>query len=256
MVDQFPHYLPPVVAHRGASAKAPENTLAALNMAADLGALAVEIDVTVSADGVAVLMHDDALDRCSDGTGPVILKPWAALQKLDVGRWFGATYAGERMPTLEQALDLAAGRGLSVNLELKPTLGWERPTVEAVVEVLDRMGADRINGRVPSLLVSSFNGKALELFARARSDIKLGYLTDAVPDDWAACLAHYGCVSLHCHDAFVTRQLVADVHDHGYRLHVFTVNDPETAKQLFSWGVDAVFTDCPDQILQGLRDED
>ena len=250
MSVQPPGYLPKVVAHRGASARAPENTLAALSLAAELGARAVEFDVTVSADGVPVLMHDDTLNRCSNGMGPVILKDLSALRMLDAGSWFGADFAGEPIPTLQQALALAAERNLTVNLELKPTLGWESPTVAAVADVLRK--TDLTN--VP-LLVSSFNVLALERFSNLMPDVDLGWLTEAVPDDWLDHMAALKCVSLHCYEPFVTPQLVHDVHAHGYRLHVFTVNDPAKAQELFAWGVDAVFTDQPDVVLEVCTDE-
>jgi len=250
MSDLRSGYLPKIVAHRGASEHAPENTLAAISKAAELGARAVEIDVTVSADGIPVLMHDDVLNRCTDGTGPVILKTLTELQELDAGSWFSPEFAGERIPTLQQALDLAADCGLTVNLELKPTLGWEGPTVQAVVEMLRNFGRSDL-----ALLVSSFNGLALERFAAQMPGVDLGWLTEAVPQDWRDHMMRFGSVSLHCYEPFVTPQLVRDVHADGYRLHVYTVNEPAKAKQLFSWGVDAVFTDRPDVLMETCRDD-
>jgi len=250
MSERRPGYLPKIVAHRGASERAPENTLAAIAKAAELGARAVEFDVTVSADGVPVLMHDDVLNRCTDGSGPVILKTLDELQMLDAGSWFSPAFAGERIPTLEQALGLAADCDLMVNLELKPTLGWEGPTVQAVVETLQKF--DRAD---MALLVSSFNGLALERFATQLPNVDLGWLTEAVPQDWRDHMTRYGSVCLHCYEPFVTAQLVRDVHADGYRLHVFTINDPAKARELFSWGVDAVFTDRPDVLMEACADE-
>jgi len=250
MSERRPGYLPKIVAHRGASERAPENTLAAIAKAAELGAKAVEFDVTVSADDVAVLMHDDTVNRCTDGTGPVILKTLAELQELDAGGWFGPAFAGERIPTLEQALKLALQCGLTVNLELKPTLGWEGPTVQAVVEVLQNFAHADL-----ALVVSSFNGLALERFGEQMPGVDLGWLTEAVPEDWREHMMRFGCASLHCHEPFVTPELVRDVHGGGYRLHVYTVNDPAKAEELFSWGVDAVFTDRPDALKEACSDD-
>jgi len=250
MSERHPGYLPKIVAHRGASKRAPENTLAAIAKAAELGARAVEFDVTVSADGVPVLMHDETLERCSDGDGPVILKTLSELQALDAGSWFKAEFAGERIPTLEQALELAARLDMAVNLELKPTLGWEGPTIEAVCGTLKTVW----RGDTP-LLVSSFNPLALELFAARMPDVDMGLLTDAVSPDWRGRLARFNCVSLHCYEPFVTPELVRAIHAHGSRLHVFTVNDPAKARDLFAWGVDAVFTDRPDALLEECSDE-
>ncbi|OEJ67595.1 glycerophosphoryl diester phosphodiesterase [Magnetovibrio blakemorei] len=239
-----------IIAHRGASGLAPENTLAAFEKAFALGARAVEFDVTVSSDGVAVLMHDDDLARCSDGVGPVILKSLTQLQALDVGSWFGPEFAGERIPTLSAVLDWALEQGVKVNLEIKPTAGWEQPTVAAIVDVLQNKTPS-----IDALVVTSFNALAMDLFAGRMPDVAKGYLTDAVPTDWRQRMAQWGCVALHCHDPFVSSQLVQSVHDAGHRVHVFTVNDPARAKMLFSWGVDGVFTDRPDVLLKECADD-
>jgi glycerophosphoryl diester phosphodiesterase len=96
----------------------------------------------------------------------------------------------------------------------------------------------------------------MDLFAGVMPDVATGYLTDAVPADWRQRMARWGCVALHCHDPFVTPELVQSVHDAGHRVHVFTVNDPVRAQTLFSWGVDGVFTDQPDVLLKQNLDID
>jgi glycerophosphoryl diester phosphodiesterase len=237
-------YLGKIIAHRGASGLAPENTLAAFEMAFAQGARAVEFDVTVSSDGVAVLMHDDDLARCSNDVGPVILKSITQLQALDVGSWFAPEYAGERIPTLSAALDWAQDQSVRVNLEIKPTAGWEQPTVAAIVNVLQKKASS-----IDALMVTSFNAWAMDLFTGLMPDVSTGYLTDAVPADWRQRMARWGCVALHCHDPFVTPELIQSVHGEGHRVHVFTVNDPARAQALFSWGVDGVLTDRPDVLL-------
>jgi len=250
MSERRPGHLPKIIAHRGARALAPENTMSAFIKAADLGARAIEFDVTVSADGVAVLMHDADLDRCSTGTGPVILKTLSELQALDVGSWFHSDFTGERIPTLEQVLEFALARKLALNLEIKPALGWEEPTVAAITETLERVWP-----KDAPLVVSSFNSLALEQFRAKLTDVDLGLLVDAVPDTWVDRMKRFDCVSLHCHAPFVTRERVRDVHDRGYLIHVFTVNDVDQAREMFAWGVDAVFTDHPDVFLEAFGDE-
>lgn len=243
-------YLGKIIAHRGASGLAPENTLAAFEKAFALGARAVEFDVTVSSDGVAVLMHDDDLARCSNDSGPVILKSLTQLQALDVGSWFAPEYAGERIATLNAALDWALAKGVRVNLEIKPTAGWEQPTVAAIVAVLQKNASC-----TDALVVTSFNALAMDMFSGLMPDVATGYLTDAVPADWRQRMAQWGCGTLHCHDPFVTPELVQSVHDEGHRVHVFTVNDPTRAQALFSWGVDGVFTDRPDVLFKECPNE-
>ena len=96
--------IPRIIAHRGASGTAPENTLAAIYRAKDLGASAIEMDATISSDGVAVMLHDEYVDRCSDGSGPIAQKTIDEIRKLDGGSWFGEEFAGEPIPTLSQAM--------------------------------------------------------------------------------------------------------------------------------------------------------
>ena len=127
--------MPKIIAHRGASGDAPENTLAAIRLAAEHGASWIEIDANISRDGVPVLHHDDGLDRCSNGQGLVIENTWQQLSKLDSGSWFSETYMNEPVCTLDQCLDLAEDLGLSVNIEIKPCSGWELPTTDAIAAV-------------------------------------------------------------------------------------------------------------------------
>lgn len=248
MNHTHPAFMPKVIGHRGAAGSAPENTLAAIVQAAALGAKAVELDVTVSRDGVPVLMHDEDVNRCSDGEGLVVRQDFETLHRLDVGAWFGARFGGERIATLEDALALIAAKGLRLNLELKPAIGWEEPTVRAVAEVVRRAWT----GDVP-ILVSSFNPLALTVYRDLMPGAVLGLITTAVAENWHQRLRQHHCASFHCHHDFVTRQLVQDAHAAGVRLHVYTVNEAARAQTLFAMGVDAVFSDHPDRILAVVR---
>ena len=241
---QHPAFMPKVIGHRGACGGAPENTLASIRRAADFGVKAVEFDATVTQDGHAIVMHDFNVDRCSDGRGPVVLKTLDDVSALDAGTWFAPEFKGERIPLLRDALALVAEKGMALNLEIKPTLGWEEPTVRAVVETLQVMWPS--DARV---LVSSMSTQALDLFYELMPDVPLGMITYAVPDCWRERLERYRCLSLHCCHAFVTQKLVDDVHASGHRIHVYTVNDVEQAKALYAMGVDALFSDHPELML-------
>ena len=118
--------LPRVIGHRGAAAAAPENTLVSLQKAKELGASWVEFDVKLTRDGVPILMHDERLERTTDGRGEVALTTLNDLQKLDAGGWFGPAFRGEPVPTLEAALALCAELGLGINVEIKPVRGARR----------------------------------------------------------------------------------------------------------------------------------
>ena len=128
--------LPRVIAHRGLSARAPENTLAAFRAAAGAGVPWVECDVQLTADGHAVLLHDETLDRTTDGTGRLADTPLAGLRGLDAGGWFDAAFAGESIPALSEALDLLAALGLGVNLEIKSGPGRGPEAARAVLSEL------------------------------------------------------------------------------------------------------------------------
>lgn len=247
MKHDHPAFLPQLIAHRGACGHAPENTLASIRRAIELGAQAVEIDATISHDGQAIVMHDFHLDRCSDGEGPVILKPFSALKKLDAGGWFDEKFKGERIPLLREALDLLASNNVALNLEIKPTLGWEEPTAVAVADVVKAVWP-----KDARLLVSSMSPVALEVFHDRMPDVALGLIVYAVPENWLAQLNRYHCSSLHCYSDFVSPELVDAVHASDHRLHVFTVNDVAQARALFAMGVDAVFTDFPDRLTLAL----
>ena len=242
--DLHPAHMPKVIGHRGACGSAPENTLASIERAAQLGAEAVEFDATISRDGHAIVMHDFNVDRCSDGTGPVVLKDLDEVKALDAGSWFSPAFKDERIPLLSDALALVAEKGMALNLELKPTLGWEEPTARAVAEALQRAWP-----KDPRLLVSSMSTLALDVFYELMPDVPLGLITYAVPVQWRERLERHRCLSLHCYRAFVTPALVDAVHASDHRLHVYTVNDVAEARALFAMGVDAVFTDHPEDML-------
>ncbi|MBL4613662.1 MAG: glycerophosphoryl diester phosphodiesterase [Magnetovibrio sp.] len=243
MRQDHPGHMPKIIGHRGACGHAPENTLVSIAHAAELGAQAVEFDATITQDGVAIVLHDYDVDRCSDGSGPVALKTFDEIKRLDAGSWFDKRFAGARIPTLHDALKLVADKGLRLNLELKPTLGWEEPTARIIAKVVQDVWPLDL-----PLLVSSMSPQALDTFHDRLPGVALGLITCAIPQNWHLRMRQHHCVALHCHHDFVTHDLVQEVHATGARLHVYTVNDDAKAKALFAMGVDAVFTDFPDRL--------
>lgn len=236
--------IPPVIAHRGASGHAPENTLAALRKAAELGARWVEFDVMLSRDGCPILIHDDDLARTTNGRGPIAKMSWAQLRELDAGAWFAEGFAGERIPALEEALVVLADLGLGANVEIKPTSGRERETGHAVAGLI----GDAWPSSLPQPLLSSFSREALAAAKGVAETIPRALLVNRIPSDWAAQLVELGCRALHCSQRFVKRESVTAVHEAGYSLRCYTVNDSKRASTLFDWGVDGVFTDYPDRL--------
>ena len=150
-----------IIGHRGAAAVAPENTLASFRAAAALGVRWVEMDVSQLADGTAVIFHDDALDRCTNGSGLLAQSSWPQVQQLDAGSWFSTQFSTERVPTLSEALAEIQRLGLGLNLEIKHEGAGLEPFVDRVLTILAREW--RENDR---LLLSSFNHQALQLCQR------------------------------------------------------------------------------------------
>jgi glycerophosphoryl diester phosphodiesterase len=240
--------LPPVIGHRGAAMAAPENTLAGMRAAAAEGATWVEFDVRLTADGVPMLMHDDTLDRTTDGRGRVARTPLAALKALDAGTWFGPAFAGEPVPTLEETLALLLELGLAANIELKPNPGEARRTAEVALALVERVWPrDR-----PAPLVSSFNATSLKAAGQAAPNLPRGFLWLELPRSWRARMAALECRTVHLWDRHITPRQVAAVKAAGHPLAVYSVEDPARARELVSWGVDAIFTGRPGALLQAL----
>jgi glycerophosphoryl diester phosphodiesterase len=241
-VNPWPY--PRVIAHRGGGALAPENTLAGLRRAKALGFSAVEFDVMLAGDGVPILMHDETLERTTNGRGAVAETPYAALAALDAGSRFGAGFAGEPVPSFAAAARLCVELGLWANVEIKPAQGHARATGAAAA----KLAAGTWGASAPAPLLSSFEPAALEAAREAAPQLALGFLSDPVPRDWRALLERFGCVSLHCNHRHLGEVQARAVREAGYWLLCYTVNDAETARRLRGWGVDAIFTDRLDLI--------
>lgn len=241
--------LPAVIGHRGAAARAPENTLAGFRRAKALGCAWVEFDARLTGDGALVLCHDPTLDRTTDGAGLVSAQPLAIIQRCDAGRRFGPTFSGERVPTLDEALGLCAELGLGANIEIKADPGRQYATAAAVAGTLQRM-----HGRLPDLLVSSFDPWALAALRARNPDVPLGQLFRGVRRNWAKRAARLGCVVIGANHHRLRPRRVAEIRAAGCQIAAYTVNDPARARRLYRWGVTSVFSDAPDIILQGAAD--
>ena len=239
-----PWTFPRVLAHRGGGALAPENTLAGIRKAASMGFGGVEFDVMLSADAVPVLMHDETLERTTDGRGAVARTTYAELLRLDAGARFGAEYGRERIPSFEQAAGLCLKQGLWANVEIKPAEGFERQTGMIVA----KLASELWRGAAFAPLLSSFQPAALEAARETAPELKRGYLTDKIGPSWRRDAERLGCVSVNCNHEHLNRALARAVADAGFWLLCWTVNDPKIARELFSWGVDAIFTDRLDRI--------
>jgi len=230
---------PLVMAHRGAKDVAPENTLAAFRAAVDLGADAIELDVTRCATGDIVVIHDDTVDRTTGGTGRVDAMPLEALRSLDAGSWFGPAYSGERIPLLSEVLEAVGGR-IRLNIEIK----LQRPGSQPIEAELAAMLRQR--GLVADTIVSSFVPGALWRLRRVAPDIAraLLYSRDmpvglrhAWPRFWLSPQA------LNPHFTIVDERYIHHARLAGYRVNVWTANKEPDIERMMSLGVDAVITD-------------
>lgn len=228
--------------HRGASAHAPENTLAAFRLALEHGADAIELDAKLSADGFVVVIHDQTVDRTTNGHGKVNELTLNELKKLDAGSYFDVAFRGEPLPTLEDVLT-AVGRHTYINVELTNYASPLDSLPEKVAELVRR------HELVSRVMFSSFNPVALRRVHKALPETPIGLLAfprraGALARSWAGRML-VPQQALHPELGDVTERLVAYAHNTRRRIHVYTVNDPADIRRLFAMGVDGVFTDDP-----------
>lgn len=240
--------LPRVIGHRGAKGTSPENTLASIREAHAMGMEWVEFDVKLSADGIAILMHDETLDRTTDGRGAVAQAPFAAIAGLDAGGWFDARFAGEPVPTLEAVLRLLASLRMGANVEIKPCPGREAETARVATQVIRRCWpAD-----AAPLLLSSFKIASLEAAQAAAPELPRGLLVEELPKDWAETMQRLACTSLHPGHKQMDPATLRDLAAKAVPVLFYTVNETARAKELLDAGAAAVITDYPARILAGL----
>lgn len=237
------------VAHRGASAYAPENTLAAFNLALDMGADGIELDVKLTRDGVPIVLHDETVDRTTGAHGPIAGMTLAEVKRLDAGSWFDPRFRGERIPTLAEALRTVGKRGI-VNIELKMLYKRIKGLEAAVLAVVEDSGStDRT-------LFSSFNPLALKEMAALNPRLARGLLyAPNLPvylrRGWLRPLAR--ATALHPRHTMVDARLVRWAHGKGYAVNTWTVDFPPEMKRLADLGVDMIMTNKPDVLKQVLE---
>ncbi|PVY72921.1 glycerophosphodiester phosphodiesterase [Pectobacterium versatile] len=235
---------PSIVAHRGGGSLAPENTLAAIDVGASLGHKMIEFDAKLSQDGQIFLLHDDTLERTSNGWGIAGELPWDKLVRLDVGGWYGHKFVGERLPLLSEVAKRCVQYGMAANIEIKPTTGYEAETGRMIALAARQLWADH----PAAPLLSSFSIDALEAAQQAAPELPRGLLLDEWEEDWLALTQRLGCVSIHLNHKLLTAERVADLKAAGLRILVYTVNQPDRAQTLLDWGVDCICTDRIDLI--------
>jgi glycerophosphoryl diester phosphodiesterase len=235
------HY-PFWIAHRGAGTLAPENTLAAFRLGAAHRYRMFECDARLSADDTVFLLHDNTLERTTDGQGIAGQRPWAELAALDAGAWHSAAYQGEGLPLLSTLASWCLTHGGMLNIEIKPTPGTEQRTGQRVAQEAARLWA---HAAVPPLL-SSFSHAALQAARAAAPQLPRGLLLERFSDEGLDMARSLGCVALIGHHPLWQAERVGRVHAAGLHCLAYTVNDPAEAQRLQALAIDGLITDRVD----------
>lgn len=236
-----------VIAHRGASAHFPENTLAAFQGAIDMGADMVELDVQLSADGEVVVFHDDTLSRCTQGRGRLADYRLAQLKKLDAGSWFAKAFSGETIPTLDEVLHICRGR-IAVNIEIKTEAVTDSPACGIEEKCLARVSAAGMRDHVA---YSSFDPRAIGHLKAHDPGACVAILYEkklypkALPSQIVSAL---GAQAFNCAYRELSAKRLADLKAQAIPFHVYTVNDEKSMRQVIALGASGIFTNWPERL--------
>jgi len=222
------------IGHRGAAGYAPENTIASFKKALSLGVDAIELDVYVCASGELVVIHDDRVDRTTNGNGYVVDKNLEELRILDAG-------SKEKIPLLEEVLDLIDNKVI-VNIELKGT-----KTAELVSQIIHKYIKEK-NWDKANFLVSSFNHPELKLFKKLMPEIKIGALLTGIPESYAEFGEKLGAYSVNLSMEFIDQKFVDDAHKRGLKVFIWTVNESDDIEKMKVLDVDGMFSNFPDKL--------
>ena len=236
------------IAHRGAGKLAPENTLAAFRVGASHGYRMFECDAKLSADGVVFLLHDDTLDRTSNGHGVGGDHAWSALSQLDAGRWHSRGFAGEPLASLESVSRYCQANACWLNIEIKPTPGLEAQTGRAVAAAAQRLW--RSQSSQPPLL-TSFRPEALQAAMATAPELPRGLLLDTLWNGWMEVARSLECAAVVCNHALWDSGLVATARANSLRTLAYTVNDDWAVQRLLQLGLDGIITDRVDLFAPG-----
>ena len=236
-----------VIAHRGASGHAPENTLAAFKKAVAMGAAFIETDLHLSRDARFVAIHDSTLNRTTNGKGAVHDMTMADLRRLDAGSWFGSEFAGERIPTLEELLEFSKKNDVVFYLEMKPEGSWGGE--HALV------GALRQSGEIPRAVVISFDPAIVLSLRKVEPTLMTGLLYDGQLEKPIQKAVEIGARQLVARGDLVTPALLDEAKKNDLQVICWTVNHPAHMRMLIAAGVNGIMSDYPDRLVAVSRKE-
>ncbi|KAA3505380.1 glycerophosphoryl diester phosphodiesterase [Agrobacterium vitis] len=232
----------PIIAHRGAPRLAPENTLAGIRAAVEKGARWVEVDVKLTRDQKPIIIHDDTVDRTTNGKGFVAGMTFEEIRRLDARASFGEEFSGIQVPTLEELIETVLDLDVGLQLELKPTPGDDIETAEIALNVLKALWPkDR-----ERLFVGSFSIRSIHAAARILPDVPRAYFVCIPPKDPVALLNETKCQLLHVTKDVLDDEAMKVLADSGIEFAVSVVNDPPVARRLLNLGAQTISTDIPD----------
>ncbi|MBN2628726.1 MAG: glycerophosphodiester phosphodiesterase [Spirochaetales bacterium] len=233
-----------IYAHRGASGYAPENTMAAFELAVRQGAQGIETDVHLTKDGKLVIIHDHILGRTIAGKGTVKDMTLEELQGYDCGSWFSRDFAGQRAAELKDLLSLVGKEGIGLNIEIKLGSPYYEGLEEKLVEELAHWNRD------DQVILSSFNHYSLLKMEKLRPSLKRGFLTASfLIDSWKYVKENRG-QAIHPHYSCVSKEMIDSCHKEGIQVNTYTVNGEAEARQLIEAGADCLITNYPDLMLK------
>jgi len=236
-----------IVAHRGASGHAPENTLAAFRKAVTLGATFIETDLQLTRDTHFVAIHDETVNRTTNGQGAVHDLSLAEIRRLDAGSWFGSEFTGERVPTLEEALEFAKKHDVVFYLELKPAGSWGGE--HALI------GALRESGEIARTIVISFDTGILAALRKIEPTLMTGVLYDGQLTDPLDAALEVGARQVVVRGDLVTPWMIAEARRKDLQVVCWTVNHPAHMRSLVAAGVDGIMSDYPDRLVAARKKE-
>jgi glycerophosphoryl diester phosphodiesterase len=239
-----------VIAHRGFSGRAPENTVAAIREAIAIGADMAEIDVTLTANERVVVIHDETLDRTTNGAGKVADHSFDEIRGLDAGSWFAPQFAGEKVPTLGEILDTTNGRIL-LNVEIKTEAVDRGISDKVAAAIRDRGMADQV-------IVSSFSPTALEQMHRVAPEIRTAVLYNPELQrgkDPAEIVHGLGASVFNIRGSRLKAKMLRSCREHGIPVGVYTVDKPKKMRRWVKRGIDAIFTNHPDRLIEILNEQ-
>lgn len=234
-----------VIAHRGASGYAPENTLASMKKAIEMKADMSELDVQETADGKMIILHDGSLKRTTGVDKNIWETNYADLKGLDAGSWFSEEYKGESIPTLQEVIDLVKGK-MKLNIELK-TNKHEKKLAERTLKIVED------NNFLDQVVFTSFKFAEADKVKELNPKAKVGYLFSKLPKDVDVFTANIDVLSAKY--KLVDAEFVKKAKANGKEVVVWTVNKPEDMKRMIELGVDAIITNYPD-ILRKIIDSE